>query len=493
MDWLFSIDSSWPLWRILLVLIPDLIIRLAVLGWVPYRRKPSSALGWLLAIYLIPYIGVAVYLMLGRAKFPKRRRRRQQTVSDLIRETTDNQAIIGTEEGLRRAHLTAARLNSSLGALPLVYGNELDLMPETGEAIKQMAQAVDEAEDYVHFEFYIVAYDQTSAPLFDALLRAHERGVTVRVLIDHIGSLGFPGYSKLVKMLDESGIDWHRSLPIRPWRGEYQRPDLRNHRKLLVVDGTLGFTGSLNIIDPSYNKRSNLRRGYQWKDQFIACRGPVVRELDAVFGTDWYAETGVILSEELTLELHAPESGGLAAQVVPSGPGFELENNLKLFNHLIYNAAEQLVICSPYFVPDESLKQALVSIGHSGVDVRIYVSEQSNHYIAQKAQESYYDELIEAGVRIFRYPAPTVLHSKFIIVDDDITVIGSSNMDERSFTMNMELSVLIVSEDFASRMYELEQAEYASTSEELELEVWRQRPLGVKYMENVCRLTSSLL
>ena len=268
---------------------------------------------------------------------------------------------------------------------------------------------------------------------------------------------------------------------------------IRDSRKLLVVDGTLGFTGSLNIIDPSYNKRSNLRRGYQWKDQFIACRGPVVRELDAVFGTDWYAETGVILSEELTLELHAPESGGLAAQVVPSGPGFELENNLKLFNHLIYNAAEQLVICSPYFVPDESLKQALVSIGHSGVDVRIYVSEQSNHYIAQKAQESYYDELIEAGVRIFRYPAPTVLHSKFIIVDDDITVIGSSNMDERSFTMNMELSVLIVSEDFASRMYELEQAEYASTSEELELEVWRQRPLGVKYMENVCRLTSSLL
>lgn len=493
MDWFITIDWSWPLWRILLVLVPDLIIRLAVLGWVPYKRKPSVALGWLMAIFLIPYIGIVVYLVLGRAQLPRRRRDRQKTVTDLIRETTGGRAVIGTEEGLRRAHVTAARLNTSLGALPLVYGNDIELMPETPEALKQMAEAVDRAEKFVHFEFYIVAWDETSEPLLSSLLRAHERGVDVRVLIDHIGSLGYPGYRTLVKKLEAAGVDWQRSLPIRPWRGEYQRPDLRNHRKLLVVDGEIGFTGSLNVIDPSYNKKGNLRRGYQWKDQFIACRGPIVQELDAVFGSDWYSETGVILSEELSFALKAQNSGGIAAQVVPSGPGFELENNLKLFNHLIYNAAEQLVICSPYFVPDESLRQALIAVAHSEVDVRIYVSEQSNHYVAQKAQESYYDELIEAGVRIFRYPAPTVLHSKFIIVDGDMCVIGSSNMDERSFAMNMELSVLLVSEEFAQRMYELEAREYAPVAKELELEVWRRRPLGVKYMENVCRLTSSLL
>ena len=181
------------------------------------------------------------------------------------------------------------------------------------------------------------------------------------------------------------------------------------------------------------------------------------------------------------------------AQAVPSGPGFPLENNLRLFNHLVYNANKRVVIVTPYFVPNESLKQALTTEAHSGVDVRIYVSEQGNHAILQYAQESFYEELMENGVKIFLYPKPTILHSKFILVDDDVTVIGSSNMDERSFAMNMEISLLIVDEDVTSSLYDLEQEAYAPLVKELNIEQWRQRSLKQKYLENVCRLTSSLL
>ena len=315
----------------------------------------------------------------------------------------------------------------------------------------------------------------------------------MRVLLDHIGCVGYPGYKELVKLMDNSPIDWRRSLPVRPWRLEYQRPDLRNHRKIVVIDGEIGFTGSLNAIDKTYNKRANVRKGFEWKDLAIRCTGPVVNELDAVFATDWYSETGDIVSDELQLTMDPPHEGGIIAQAVPSGPGFPLENNLRLFNHLVYNANKRVVIVTPYFVPNESLKQALTTEAHSGVDVRIYVSEQGNHAVLQYAQESFYEELMENGVKIFLYPKPTILHSKFILVDDDVTVIGSSNMDERSFAMNMEISLLIVDEGVTSSLYDLEEEAYVPVVKELNIEQWRKRSLKQKYLENVCRLTSSLL
>ncbi|WAL39808.1 MULTISPECIES: cardiolipin synthase [Brevibacterium] len=486
-------DVGQPWWRIALFVVPDLIIRIVALGVIPYRRKPTVALGWLMAIFLNPYAGLIAFLLFGSAKLPRRRRERQRAVNELIKQRTGDTALIGRSDHLIEPLTTAARLNYSLGALPMTHGNGVELIADNHACIARMAAEVDGARHTVHFEFYIVALDDTTRPLIDALLRAHARGVQVRILIDHIGSVGYPGYSELVGLLNDAGVAWRRSLPVRPWRGEYQRPDLRNHRKILVIDGAVAYTGSLNVIDRSYNKRRNRRKGYQWKDLGMRVTGPMVTELDAVFASDWYSETGDIIADEVNLVLEAPESGGLLAQVVPSGPGFELENNLRMFNHLIYNANRQVVICSPYFVPDESLLHALVTESHSGVDIRIYVGATSDHAITQKAQESYYDELVDAGVRIFRYPAPTVLHSKFLIIDDDVTIIGSSNMDERSFAMNLEVSMLIVDEGFAAQMYALEDRDYRPVSPELDLQRWRRRPWYLKYAENVSRLTSSLL
>lgn len=487
------VEPGWPLWVIIALIAVDFIIRVVALGAIPYRRKPSVALGWLLAIFLIPYIGLLAFWMFGSSKLPRKRREMQTEINRLIKHETGGQSILGRDDHLPEPLSTAAQLNYSLGALPMVHGNEFTLEGDNHQCMLDMAREVDQAQKYVHFEFYIVAIDDASRPLLDALLRAHARGVTVRILIDHVGSLGYPGYSDLVKELDASGVPWRRSLPLRPWKGEYQRPDLRNHRKILVIDGEIAYTGSQNVIHRSYNKRANLRKGFEWKDLSVRCTGPIVAELNAVFASDWYSETEVILFEEFDTELDPIHEGGAMAQVVPSGPGFELENNLRLFNHLIYNANEQIVICSPYFVPDESLMHALVTEAHSGVDVRIYVGATSDHWVTQKAQESYYADLLDAGVQIFQYHEPTVLHSKFLLIDDEVTIIGSSNMDARSFAMNLEVSMFIVDRDFTQAMYDLETDDYRANSVKVDRQEWMERSTGQKYLENVCRLTSSLL
>ena len=481
-----------PGWIVVGVFVVDWILRLAALGWIPHNRRPSVALAWLLAIFLLPIAGVLLYLAIGSSKLPKKRMAMQAKMNDLIRENVPASSILGARDEDVPAWIeSTAALNYNLGALPMVGGNDFEILTDNHEAMRVMAAAVDRAEDYVHFEFYIVAIDDTSRVLLEALVRAHERGVRVRVLIDHLGSAGYPGYSELVKRFDRSGVPWRRMLPLRPWRGEWQRPDLRNHRKILVVDGGIAYTGSQNIIHRSYNKKKNLRKGLEWKDLMIECRGPVVAELNALFTSDWYSETGDLLLDEVTGDLPTVE-GPVFAQVVPSGPGFETENNLRLFNHLIYNANERIVISSPYFVPDESLLTALTTEAQSGVDVELFVGETSDQFLAYHAQNSYYQQLAEAGVKIYRYRAPTVLHAKFVLVDDHVSVIGSSNMDERSFALDMEVSVYIVDEPFRRRMDDVV-AEFHAASTLLDLDEWNRRPLLQKYLDNVARLTSALL
>lgn len=486
------LNIPWfPGWVDSIIFALDIIIRIVALCWIPYNRKPSVALGWLMAIFLLPYVGILIFIVIGSRYLPKNRRERQSRMNELVRERTGNRPVLGAQGHLRESDLASAILNYRLGSLPMAGGNEFALLPDNHESMKVMAKAVDDAEEYVHFECYIVAYDSSSAPLLDALFRAHERGVTVRVLIDHMGSLGYPGYSELVKMLDRAGLPWRRMLPLRPWRGEYQRPDLRNHRKILVVDGLVGFSGSQNIIDRSYNKRKNRRRNRAWKDLMLDIRGPMVSELNALFLSDWYAETGDLLLEEADQDLPSLDSGAMA-QVVPSGPGFETENNLRLINHLIYNAERRIIICSPYFVPDDSLKMALTTAAQSGIDITLIVCAKGDKFFPHYGQRSYYASLLHMGVKIQLYPAPTVLHTKFMVVDDDVSLIGSSNMDQRSFSLNMEVSMLILDKTVTAQVNELAK-EYFEVCEELDYAEWLRRPLHQKVTENICRLTSALL
>jgi len=469
----------------------DFGIRVAAVIVIPRNRRPQTATAWLLAVFFLPYIGILLFLLLGSRYLPKRRRAKQDEINRYILETTEGVDQVSHDEPWPPWLEPIAELNRNLGAMPLVGGNQATLLTDYTDTLATMSAAIRQAKKYVHAEFYILIHDTTTAPFFAALEEAAARGVTVRVLLDHLASLRAPGYFRTIRELKRIGVSWQLMLPIQPFRGKIQRPDLRNHRKLLVVDGTVAFTGSQNIIDPSYNKRANRRRKLHWKDLMVQFTGPIVGGINSLFVTDWYSETDELLLRETEPARTAKVPNALGAQVVPSGPGFEGENNLRLFNSLLYAATERIIITSPYFVPDETMLYAITTAAQSGLDVQLFVSEIGDQPVVYHAQRSYYEALLRAGVRIWLYKAPTVLHAKHFTIDDDVSVIGSSNMDMRSFSLNLEISVMVRGTTFVKALRELEDS-YRTNSRELTLDEWMRRPFLVKVLDNVARLTSAV-
>ena len=360
------------------------------------------------------------------------------------------------------------------------------------ESIAAMAAAIREAENYVHVEFYILSHDHATHDVFEAMREVVARGVKVRVMLDHIATMRQPKLSVTTRMLDEVGAQWCFMLPVRPWRGQWQRPDLRNHRKILVVDGRIGFVGSQNMVDASYNKPGNLRRGLKWRDIMVKVSGPVVSSLNRVFMGDWYIETGELL-EDSPPRVADPvkPSDQLDCQVLPSGPSFGEENNLQVFIALMGTASKRISVTSPYFVPDQAIMYALRAATARGVEVELFVSETGDQPMVYHAQRSYYEALLRAGVRIFMFKPPYILHSKHFTIDDSIAVVGSSNMDQRSFNLNMEVSMVVRGAGFVRQLDEVN-AYYHDNSRELTLEEWQKQPLRSQLLDGLFRLTSAL-
>ena len=485
-------DSGTLTWIIIvLALVIDFAFRVVAIIVVPRNRRPTSATAWLLAIFFIPYIGWLFFLLIGSYKLPKVRRLRQQQVNEFILESTD-----GIEQ-VKRDHpwppwlQSVVALNRNLGAMPLVGGNTASLIGDYQGSLDAMTSAIRTATRYVHVEFYILTWDQTTGPFFDALEDAVGRGVTVRVLLDHVASLRTRDYRRTIKRLTAMGAQWQLMLPVQPFKGKYQRPDLRNHRKLLVVDGRVGFMGSQNVIDRSYNKKSNLRRGLKWQELVARLEGPIVAGLNAIFITDWYSETGDLIGREREAVEPLRSDDEIDCQLVPSGPGFAGENNLKLFLALLYYATEQIIITSPYFVPDEAMLTALTTAVQRGIHVELFVSEIGDQDLVYHAQRSYYEQLLRAGVHIWMYKAPYILHAKHFTIDDDVAVIGSSNMDMRSFQLNAEISLMVRGKSFVADLRAVEQG-YREASRQLTLEEWLRQPLRSTVLDNLARLTSAL-
>ncbi len=472
----------------------EYIVKIIAVGVVPENRRPSSSSAWLLLILFVPIIGIPAFLMLGSPYINQRRARIQAEANELLHEGADDLPDVPPSLDAAPEFVSVAQLGRALTALPMVTGDSHGVISDYEASIERMAELVDEAHEYVHVEIYIMAWDKTTDVFFRALERASARGVEVRVLFDHIGSRKYPGFHRLGKRLNAAGIEWHLMLPFIPWRGKARRIDLRNHRKLLVIDGKQAMMGSQNMIDSSYLNRKNSQIGRNWHDIMVELSGPIVAAIEAAFSTDWYSESGQALGiRPYERDGNEPEVGGAtsAMQLIPSGPGFTTSPNLKVFTSMMYLAQKRLAIVSPYFVPDESLLAAVETAARRGVDVELYVSEQADQYMVDRAQSSYYRSLLEAGVRIFLYPKPAVLHTKCFIVDDIYAVMGSSNMDMRSFGLNYEISLLTTGGDLVDDIVDVV-AGYQDVSRELTLEEWEKRPWSRRYMESVMRLTSSL-
>lgn len=482
--------DAWPWWVVLGYVIIDLSMRAVSIVVVPRNRRPTSAMAWLLAIFVIPIIGVPLFLLIGNPKLPRERRRKQKQVNGYIAEAASHLNFGSLRPNAPEWFPPLVAMNQHLGALPLSGGNEAHLISDYQGSLDAMADAMRRAEQYVHVEFYILQSDPSTENFFRAMEETAARGVPVRVLLDYWANRWKPRYRETLRRLDAMGADWHLMLPVQPLRGRIQRPDLRNHRKLLVVDGLVGFVGSQNVTSSTYNLRKNIKRGLHWVDLMVRVRGPVVASLNAVFLSDYYAETDRIPDAgDLTRVENG--DGQLGCQIVPSGPGFEDENNLRLFLALLYAATDRIMIVSPYFIPDEALLLAVTAAVDRGVQVELFVSEQGDQAMVYHAQRSYYEALLRAGIRIWLYPKPYILHTKSLTIDDQVAVIGSSNMDMRSFGLNMEVSMLVRGEEFVDEMRVVED-EYRSLSRELTLQEWMQQPLRSTVLDNLARLTSAL-
>lgn len=481
----------WEAWVILVFVLVDLMVRIAAIIVIPRSRRPTSAMAWLLAVFFIPLFGAILFLLIGSPRLPRARRLKQDQINAHIREITHDEELGPLQPDPPDWFASIVTLNRNLGALPLTGGNSAELLPDYDKSIAAMAAAVDAATTFVHVEFYILQADETTEVFFAALEAATRRGVTVRVLLDHWANRSKPYYHRTCRRLDAMGAQWQLMLPVQPLKGKYQRPDLRNHRKLLVVDGRVAFTGSQNMTDATYNLKANLRRGLRWVDLMVRVEGAVVESINAVFLGDWYSECNEIVEQHLGITDGGEEPVGLDAQVVPSGPGFESQNNLKLFMGLLYAAQEKISIVSPYFIPDEGLVVSITTACQRGVRVELFVSEEGDQAMVYHAQRSYYEALLQAGVTIWLYRRPFILHSKSMTIDDEVAIIGSSNMDMRSFGLNQEISLFLRGTGFVSQLHEVEDT-YRAASRELTLAEWQRQPLRSTVLDNLARLTSAL-
>ena len=485
------------------LLITEYALKILALGMVPENRQPASSQAWLLVILFIPIVGVPLFLLLGNPYITGRRHVIQAEANRLYEEALENRPTVPDGVRIAPGVRTILEMNRNLTAIPCMSGEFVALYSDYAGSLAAMTDAVRSARDHVHIEFYAQSWDDATDEFFAAAVEAAERGVTVRVLVDHLGSLRYRGFKRLRKRLRQTPVELHLMLPVNPFAGRFRRPDLRNHRKMLIVDGDHGFIGSQNLIGRHYGSPRNARLGREWVDLMMEVRGEIVQAMDGVFAVDWYSESGEVIGTLEVLSRGLPIATGRAGadptagdpvnafQLVPSGPGYRTQPNLRMFTQLIAQAEQRIRIVSPYFVPDEALLHAITSAAFRGVDVELFVPEHADQFMVHHAQRSYFRALLEAGVRIQRFRTPAVLHTKMLLIDDYGGVVGSSNMDQRSFNLNFEISLLVLGGDAVAEMNRVVDG-YLADSQPLDLPTWQRRPWPGRYVDNVARLSSAL-
>ncbi|WP_262267455.1 cardiolipin synthase [Microvirga yunnanensis] len=459
-------------------------IRVVMLVVVPFRRSPDAARSWLTLVFFLPIPALAIYLVIGRPTYPRWRRDRFAKLPKLLAVATRQ---ITHSHFCRRPSLPGnledpALLIETLGKFPTLAGNDVEICSDYEQLIDDIVSDINRAKRSVHLLFYIFADDATGRRVMEALGQAARRGVACRVLIDAVGSRRWS--RQVVKTLTSHGVHVRLALPVGLLRRRSARADLRNHRKIAVIDSRIGYVGSQNIVD------ADLDPDVVNEELMVRVTGPVALELQAVFAADWFMETDQVLDAPVLFPHRAP-GDGVVAQVLASGPDYPDAGVGLLVVALIHGARERVVITTPYFVPDEALLQALKTAVLRGVNVSLVVPDETDHLIVKMAQRSYYSELLHFGVRVHSYKG-CFLHAKHITIDGEIALIGSSNVDIRSFVLNAEVSLIVYDRSTVQRL-RLEQDRYFETSTVLTREAWENRSILTKTCENLARLAAPLL
>ena len=459
------------------------LIRLVMLVYVPNRRSPAAARTWLLLIFLLPWPGLILYSVLGRVYLNRARIDHQNRASAQIRAARFQMPEIDAFAGdLSPLHKRTSELATRLGDFNPVGGNDVKLMADYNGSIDALIADIRAAAQHVHLLYYIFEDDSTGNRVCDALIDAAGRGVKCRLLLDAVGSAR--GLRRLSARLRAANIEVLAALPVSFLRSKSGRIDLRNHRKIAVIDGTIGHLGSQNIVDPLFVP------GYPNEEVVARVSGPIVAHLQATYLADRYLETLTPIDEPGLFPECAPTAKAVL-QMVPSGPGYGRENAQTLMVNLLHAASKRVIITTPYFVPDEPFLQAMTTAVLRGAEVHLVVPAHSNQPITRLAQQSYFEQILDAGVIIHLYQ-PRFLHAKHMSVDDELALVGSSNIDIRSFALNAEISMLVYDAATIAQLAAI-QEHYFAGSKILTKESWSKRSVFTRTTQNVARLADALL
>jgi cardiolipin synthase len=410
-----------------------------------HRRDPRGMLAWILALLLLPVVGLVLFLLIGgmpvQRKVRKRRRRRRLIEPVLSRRPRDP----ALEHVDAAAPSSLTRLASRVAGCPVTRGNDLAIYHDAEATFLALSLAIEAARAHIHLQYYIFADDETGLAVRDLLVRRARAGVEVRLLLDAVGCWRLS--RAFLRPLREAGAKVAFFLPWRPWARRLSL-NCRNHRKLVVIDGRLGFTGSQNIGDEYLGRRRQLG---PWRDTHLRLRGPAVAQLQEVFVEDWHFATGETLSPEACFPEPLRE-GDRDVQIVPSGPDRRPNVMHQLLSAAVWDARRHIDLLTPYFVPDHAMIVALESAACRNVRVRLILPSKSDHWLVLWAGRSSYDELLDAGVEIYEYAAG-MLHSKVVVVDDRWAMVGSANMDVRSFRINFELTTILYDAGAAQQLH----------------------------------------
>ncbi len=452
--------SQHSLITFVLITLCELVVIVRVL--LRPHRDPASRIAWLVVVGVLPVFGMFAYLFLGEVNIGRRRLRRLQAVLKRMPEIPYHAAGDSTEFAAdipeRFQHLF--RLGNSISGFHPVGGNTGRLLPDSNSTIDAIVADIDAATEHVHVLFYIWLPDHNGSKIVEALKRAAARGVTCRAMADDLGSRTIIR-SKHWGAMRAAGVHVAASLPIgnlllRPFEG---RIDLRNHRKIVVIDDRITYCGSQNCADPEFLVKAKFA---PWVDAMIRFEGPVARQNQFLFASDWMTYVDENLDELLINELPLPVPGGAPAQVIGTGPTVRFSAMPEMFESLLFAARHEIVVTTPYYVPDESLQNALCTTAYRGVDTTIVFPARNDSRFVAAASRSYYDELLTAGVKIYEYVGG-LLHSKLLTLDGEITLIGSANMDRRSFELNYENNILFYDSALTSAV-RARQEEYVARS-----------------------------
>lgn len=452
------------------------------------RHPPSSALAWIILTIVLPYVGFFLYLTIGEKPLGRWRQYKLKVAltrwNDVLEQTSRQRELPPHQR-----HRGLVRLAERLGDIPLSEGSTLELIANTDDALKRITADVEAARFSISMEFYIWQEGGLADRVGEALMAAARRGVACKVLLDDIGAHAFLR-SDCARRMKAAGVHLCSALPVRffgPARGRF---DLRLHRKTIVIDNAVGYTGSLNMVDPAYfNQDEHVG---EWVDAVVRVTGAAVSDLNLVFAFDWALQPDDLGQSLGFLPVPTvPPTGSASVVVVPSGPTAPDDANMRLIIEAVNCARSSILISTPYFVPNEAMAIALQNAAYRGVDVRLLLPLKNDSRFVHYASQRYFDGLMSAGVKILRFDAG-LLHTKAITVDGDFALFGTVNLDNRSLHLNFEMMLLVFDPVFVRALVQLLKR-YEAACSPVDPAAWQRRPFTVRLLEGLCYLVSPLL